>query len=61
MAKSDPFHTLPANLPAPSDNGACAHLVGLAVPSLTLFATDGRTIDLAATFAPAAHPDGLLV
>jgi peroxiredoxin len=48
MAPSDPFHTLPANLPVPSDDGACAHLVGLAVPSLALLATDGRMIDLAA-------------
>jgi peroxiredoxin len=48
MAQSDPFHTLHANLPVPSDDGACAHLVGLAVPSLALLATDGRMIDLAA-------------
>jgi peroxiredoxin len=48
MAHSDPFHTLPANLPVPSDDGACAHLVGFVVPSLALLATDGRPIDLAA-------------
>ena len=39
---------LPADLPAPSDDGAAAHLVGADVPSTTLAATDGSTVDLAA-------------
>jgi peroxiredoxin len=47
MAHHDPF-PLPANLPVPSDDGACAHLPGLAVPSLVLPATDGRVVELAA-------------
>ncbi len=39
---------LPDDLPAPSDDGAAAHLVGADVPSTTLAATDGSTVDLAA-------------
>lgn len=37
-----------SRLPVPSDDGAARHLVGLALPSLDLPATDGRTIDLSA-------------
>nr|WP_135479441.1 peroxiredoxin [Candidatus Chloroploca mongolica] len=42
------FEQLPADLPVPEDDGACAHLVGCAVPSLALTATDGSTVNLAA-------------
>lgn len=38
--------TLPADLPAPTDDGAAAHLEGLLLPALTLPATDGRTVQL---------------
>jgi peroxiredoxin len=38
---------LPDNLPVPTDEGAAAHLVGAALPELTLPATDGARIDLA--------------
>lgn len=48
MARSDSVYELPPDLPAPSDDGACAHLVGLAVPPLALPATDGRQVELAA-------------
>lgn len=34
-------------IPAPTDDGAAAHLVGRQVASIPLPATDGRTIDLA--------------
>lgn len=37
---------LPDNLPAPVDDGAADHLVGLALPSLAFSATNGRTVDL---------------
>ncbi len=40
------FLTLPANLPRPSDDGACDHLPGRAIPAVALTATDGATIDL---------------
>jgi peroxiredoxin len=40
-------HILPADLPAPPDDGAARHLEGLKLPSLALPATDGREVDLA--------------
>ncbi|MBP9086371.1 MAG: peroxiredoxin [Kofleriaceae bacterium] len=40
------FLTLPANLPRPSDDGACDHLPGRAIPSVALTVTDGTTLDL---------------
>jgi len=48
MARSDSVYELPDNLPVPTDDGACAHLLGLGIPSLALPATDGRLVDLAA-------------
>lgn len=38
--------TLPADLPAPADDGAAAHLEGLLLPALALPATDGSTVQL---------------
>jgi len=38
--------TLPANLPIPQDDGRASHLVGTAVPSVLLPATDGTLVDL---------------
>lgn len=38
---------LPADLPRPGDDGACAHLTGMIIPAIPLPATDGRMIDLA--------------
>ena len=35
-------------LPAPTDDGAAAHLVGLRLPSVPLPATEGHTVDLSA-------------
>jgi peroxiredoxin len=37
---------LPSDLPAPVDDGAAAHLLGSALPALSLAATDGRLIRL---------------
>lgn len=37
---------LPANLPVPLDDGACDHLPGLALPNITLMATDGADVNL---------------
>ena len=42
------YTALPAGLPVPADDGACAHLPGHAVPALPLSATTGGTLDLAA-------------
>jgi peroxiredoxin len=36
----------PSHLPAPIDDGACAHLPGLEMPALLLPSTSGRLIDL---------------
>jgi peroxiredoxin len=39
--------TLPADLPAPVDDGAAAHLDGTRLPNVPLAATDGTVVDLA--------------
>lgn len=39
---------LPTDLPAPADDGAADHLVGAALPSVRLRATDGTWVDVAA-------------
>jgi peroxiredoxin len=43
---------LPADLPAPVDDGACDHLPGLAMPSIRLPSTAGRLVDLGALPGP---------
>jgi len=44
-ALHDP-NVLPAELPAPQDDGAARHLAGMRLPSLVLAATDGSNVDL---------------
>jgi peroxiredoxin len=44
----DNLLTLPNDLPIPADDGACKHLHGMHFPSITLPATDGNAIDIAA-------------
>src|SRR5262245_8541149 len=46
MTPADSYAELPANLPVPVDDGACAHLPGLGLPSVRLPSTAGRVIDL---------------
>ena len=46
-SRTDPVYVLPANLPAPVDDGACDHLPGARVPSVRLQSTAGRWVDLA--------------
>jgi peroxiredoxin len=48
MARRDNLLQLPEDLPVPNDDGACDHLVGLAVPSISRVATSGSRVDLAA-------------
>jgi peroxiredoxin len=48
MLRSDNPYALPSDLPVPTDDGACAHLPGMALPSVPLPTTDGATVDLAA-------------
>ncbi len=40
--------SLPDNLPVPPDDGGSDHLLGLSLPSITLPATDGGSVDLGA-------------
>jgi len=47
--RSDDLYSLPADLPAPTDDGACGHLPGLEVPPLDLPNTDGRSVRLGAS------------
>ena len=44
--RTDDIHRLPADLPVPVDDGACAHLPGMAVPSISLLSTSGRFVNL---------------
>lgn len=48
MSSSGHEFPLPDGLPVPADDGACAHLPGMALPSLRLRATSGDWVDLAA-------------
>jgi peroxiredoxin len=46
------FTDLPSDLPRPIDDGACDHLIGLAMPPIRLPSTSGRLVDLGALTAP---------
>jgi peroxiredoxin len=46
MARSDNVYELPKDLPVPPDDGACAHLTGMQVPSIALPSTKGNEVDL---------------
>lgn len=48
MPRSDDLHQLPADLPVPVDDGACAHLPGLELPDLVLPSTSGAPVRLTA-------------
>ncbi len=41
-----PLTQLPDNLPVPKDDGACAHLLGMHLPDLSLVSTSGHYINL---------------
>jgi peroxiredoxin len=46
---AEPLHdplNLPGNLPAPQDDGAAAHLTGMALADIALQATDGSAVNL---------------
>jgi len=47
MPRSDNVYELPTDLPVPVDDGACAHLKGMALPPAMLISTSGRSVDLA--------------
>jgi peroxiredoxin len=44
--RSDDLYSVPPDLPIPEDDGACAHLLGAAVPDLPLAASDGSRVRL---------------
>jgi peroxiredoxin len=46
LTRTDDLHQIPPDLPMPADDGACDHLVGRAVPSISLPATSGTWIEL---------------
>jgi peroxiredoxin len=46
MPRSDNLYELPANLPVPVDDGACAHLTGVPLPPIPLTSTSGHIVDL---------------
>ena len=47
MARADNIYELPKDLPIPVDDGACDHLAGVSVASVSLRSTSGRLVDLA--------------
>jgi len=48
MARPDNLYELPKDLPVPQDDGACAHLDGMRLPSIPLMSTRGERVDLSA-------------
>jgi peroxiredoxin len=46
MPRADNVYELPADLPVPADDGACAHLQGMRLPSVSLASTGGSEVDL---------------
>lgn len=47
MNPSADLHSLPADLPVPTDDGACDHLAGMRLPRVALPSTDGEPVELA--------------
>jgi peroxiredoxin len=47
MQRSDNLYALPADLPVPTDDGACRHLAGMTWPKVALPSTSGRLVSLA--------------
>ena len=47
MPRTDNVYELPADLPAPLDDGACGHLAGMRIPLQPLRSTGGWLVDLA--------------
>jgi peroxiredoxin len=53
MAMQQPIDfPLPANLPRPTDDGAAGHLIGAAIPPISLRSTGSRKVDLGRLRAP---------
>jgi peroxiredoxin len=52
MQRHDNLFHLPHDLPIPEDDGACAHLPGMAFPSIALISTDSLKIDVSKLHDP---------
>lgn len=46
MAEPQDLSKLPEGIPEPVDDGACDHLTGMRLPSVSLVSTAGETVDL---------------
>jgi peroxiredoxin len=46
MAKTENTYDLPKGIPAPTDDGAADHLLGMRLPSVALISTSEDTVDL---------------
>ena len=48
MGSQENIHEVPQGLPVPTDDGACDHLPGMRLPSVSLMSTAGDQVDLSA-------------
>jgi peroxiredoxin len=48
MSPADNLYEVPEGLPVPVDDGACDHLPGMLLPSVSLGSTSGEVVDLSA-------------
>ena len=48
MGSQENIHEVPQGLPVPTDDGACDHLPGMRLPSVSLMSTEGDLADLSA-------------
>ena len=48
MGSQENIHEVPQGLPVPTDDGACDHLPGMRLPSVSLMSTEGDQVDLSA-------------
>lgn len=46
MADTTNRHIFPGNLPVPQDDGACSHLLGFKIPSVSLSSTSGDWVNV---------------
>jgi len=48
MGSQENIHEVPQGMPVPTDDGACDHLPGMRLPSVSLMSTAGDQVDLSA-------------